>query len=171
MGQSTLKALARAHSMKSSVCGEEECTRACTRVRTYTQIKVDCVKQTSYTLQTDWQQANSAARSRYAVLRKANFITFETQKTTYFPKISHPRSYCALEIQKQPCVSGKNKVDTLNQTSFFSASLQYTLISNSRLGITQSQTLMKHNVFTQTNSHQTQSSPSAINARASTRTH
>jgi hypothetical protein len=36
-----------------------------------------------------------------------------------FKNQSHPRSHCALEIQKQPGVSGKSKVDTLNQTSFF----------------------------------------------------
>jgi hypothetical protein len=95
MGQNTLKALARAHSMKSSVCGEEECTRTCTRVRTHAQIKVDLVKQTSFTLETDWQQANSAARSRYAVLREANF-TFETQETSYFSKT---KVICGLTVR------------------------------------------------------------------------
>jgi hypothetical protein len=100
-------------------------SQSCTR-----KIKVDFVKQTSYTL----QQANSASRSTYTILRKANFITFETQETIYFSKSKVIRGLTVrLKYKSNHAFQKQIKDDTLNQTSFFSASLQYTLISNSRL--------------------------------------
>lgn len=78
MGQSTVKALARAHSMDSSVYS----TRACTRVHKHAHYESGyCEAKQVIPCKLTAITSNSAVGSSYAILRKANFSTFDTQKT------------------------------------------------------------------------------------------